>query len=988
MPTVCPHCQRPLPETADPPRFCSYCGQRLRDSTQPPPALEDTGAYVPTAKSTLEDHPSQIGGYRIIRHLGSGGMGRVYEAVPVVGGSPVAVKILSSRLQANPVSVERFKQEGRLAGQIAHPRCVFVLGADADRGQPYIVMELMPGDTLKDLVDRRGPLPAAEAIRLILDVIEGLQEAHRLGVIHRDIKPSNCFLMPDGRVKIGDFGLSKSLGSAAQLTQSGAFLGTILYASPEQIRGEPVDFASDVYSLGATLYHLLTGRAPFQHENPTAVLAKIISESPPDIRGINRDIPSDLAQVVHRSLERDRSRRYASLAEMKAALVSLIPEQLTFGGMGVRIGAYVLDEVLVRLLLVGPLRLVMSAVIPWTWLNQTVTLAMFPLYFVLFEGLFGRSIGKAILGLRVCRQGTTMPPGFKRAGLRTVIFFLLITLTFAQFPLAIDKLEMGRSGLSLIWNIVPFGIGLLLLVVPMRDRNDYRGLHELLSGTCVMRLPHRPRPLKLRPGRVNRLAEIPRRPVEFPESIGSYAITRAMRVGDGWQAVGEDPLLGRAILLKLTPPNQPEHFPPLGRPGRLWSLGAGTVAVGGEAFRWKAFVAPVGSPLADAADPGEPVRWPEARPVLEQLVGELLQAEKDNTLPTPLTIEQVWVQTDGRVQLMEFPLKPAKGVPSAELVRQTAAVLLEGEVRKPDDRSDYQAPLPRHAERMLNRLHHSPANLATLQHFADDLAATKTLLPRMSRGMRTLQAAFQAVLFLLPWLIMFGGSAFLSLPVVLEDKSYMDTQARILILQETLQLAESEEGTKFLAETPSQREKLEDRLAIETRHAALMFQGLTVPETIVIRGIAIQDIDPEPAKLMDAANKILATPPTPAARLPHPWGTSVRDLLLWPLIAALLAFLASGLLMRMFFGLRLVRATGGLAHRRQHALKALLFWLPQTSLLTVVVLIRSTHPEVELAWEILWWIALAILPASLIFTLIDPDRSPLDRIAGTWLVPA
>jgi serine/threonine protein kinase len=169
-------------------------------------------------------------------------MGAVYEAEAPDTGSRVAVKLLSTRLAASPTSVERFRQEGRLASQLAHPRCVFVLAADTDAGRPYIVMELMPGRTLKDVVDERGPLPPDQAVAHILDVVDGLAEAHRLGVLHRDVKPSNCFLTADGRVKVGDFGLSKSLATSADrhLTQTGAFLGTVLFASPEQLRGDGV----------------------------------------------------------------------------------------------------------------------------------------------------------------------------------------------------------------------------------------------------------------------------------------------------------------------------------------------------------------------------------------------------------------------------------------------------------------------------------------------------------------------------------------------------------------------------------------------------------------------------------------------------------------------------------------------------------------------------------------------------------------------------
>jgi serine/threonine protein kinase len=147
------------------------------------------------------EEPLVIGGYRLIRPIGGGGMGKVYEAEEPDGGRRVALKLIAREYRSSRETVERFRREGRLASQITHPRCVFVLAADEEAGQPYIVMELMSGATLKDLVDQRGPLPVPEAVVKILDVIDGLREAHRLGVIHRDVKPSNCFLEPNGRVK-------------------------------------------------------------------------------------------------------------------------------------------------------------------------------------------------------------------------------------------------------------------------------------------------------------------------------------------------------------------------------------------------------------------------------------------------------------------------------------------------------------------------------------------------------------------------------------------------------------------------------------------------------------------------------------------------------------------------------------------------------------------------------------------------------------------
>ena len=149
---------------------------------------------------------------------------------------------------------------------------MFVLAVDEDQGRPYLVMELMPGTTLQSLIDQKGTLDPASALVKIFDVIEGLEEFHKLGMIHRDVKPSNCFLEADGRVKIGDFGLSKSLEGGLDLTRSGAFLGTPLYASPEQIKRDAVDQQTDVYSVAATLYFLLTNRPPVKADDAAEAL--------------------------------------------------------------------------------------------------------------------------------------------------------------------------------------------------------------------------------------------------------------------------------------------------------------------------------------------------------------------------------------------------------------------------------------------------------------------------------------------------------------------------------------------------------------------------------------------------------------------------------------------------------------------------------------------------------------------------------------------
>src|SRR5262249_5307135 len=330
------------------PLFCAYCGQALTDTSLNTPSgfdpegLTQVGAGVGGSGTKLRS----LGGYQLTRELGSGGMGAVYEAQETASGRRVAVKLITPEFAGAGDAVDRFRQEGRIASMVAHPRCVFVLSVDEEAGQPYIVMELMPGSTLKDLVDRQGPLAPEDAIAKILDVIEGLQAAHRLEVIHRDVRPSNCFLEPDGRVKVGDFGLAKSLVKDAPLTKTGAFVGTPHFASPEQVRSEPIDQQTDVYSVAATLYFLLTGQPPYSGSDSSATLARIVSDPAPSLRSVRAELSPALDRVVLKGLERDRKRRWQDLKAFRQALLALVPERLSLPELGLRAAAYLIDYAL------------------------------------------------------------------------------------------------------------------------------------------------------------------------------------------------------------------------------------------------------------------------------------------------------------------------------------------------------------------------------------------------------------------------------------------------------------------------------------------------------------------------------------------------------------------------------------------------------------------------------------------------------------------
>ncbi len=271
------------------------------------------------------------GKYRLLRPLGEGAMGQVWEAEHLFTGQRVAIKLLHRDLLHDEIQRQRFIREARACVRIAHPNIVrvFDLDLDDDGLQPYIVQELLHGQTLADLLDRTpgGHLDPVSVVRLLVPLMGALVGAHRLGVVHRDIKPANIFLCitSDGMVpKLIDFGIAKIRpeGGEAALTTGGMLLGSPAYMSPEQAAGEgAVDAQSDVWAMGVVMYEALTGQLPFQGETPQWALLQVLSEPVPPIETLGVAVPADLAAVVHRALERDRGHRFASMQRLVEAVL-------------------------------------------------------------------------------------------------------------------------------------------------------------------------------------------------------------------------------------------------------------------------------------------------------------------------------------------------------------------------------------------------------------------------------------------------------------------------------------------------------------------------------------------------------------------------------------------------------------------------------------------------------------------------------------------
>jgi eukaryotic-like serine/threonine-protein kinase len=270
----CPRCGRQLPPDA-PEGLCASCLLTAGAETLTA-SSEATSGYPPRPGAPRLVDGQLWGPYRIIRLLGRGGMGEVYEAEQLETGRRLALKVLRDTLRGGEDRA-RFLREGQLAASISHEHTVYIFGSEEVGGAPAITMELLSGGTLKDRVSAEGPMPPSAAASAVLDIIGGLDAAQAAGILHRDIKPSNCFVDADGAVKIGDFGLSISTltRDVRRELATASFEGTPQFAAPEQLRGEPLDVRADIYAVGATLYYLLTGRAPLDAPDIRALVAKV-----------------------------------------------------------------------------------------------------------------------------------------------------------------------------------------------------------------------------------------------------------------------------------------------------------------------------------------------------------------------------------------------------------------------------------------------------------------------------------------------------------------------------------------------------------------------------------------------------------------------------------------------------------------------------------------------------------------------------------------
>ncbi|MEP7308536.1 MAG: protein kinase [Acidobacteriota bacterium] len=961
----------------------------------------------------------EFGPYRIVRLLGRGGMGEVYEAEHLDQGRRVALKVLNQRL-TDPHDRARFLREGQLAASINHPNSVYIFGSDEIAGTPVIAMELLPGGTLRDRVCEQGPLEPALAVAAILQVIAGLEAAYAGGILHRDVKPANCFIDGNGVVKIGDFGLSIPTQApvATVLTQMGSFHGTPQFSPPERLKGVPQDVRADIYAVGATLYYLLAGQLPFDGTDLMALVTQIATEVPRSPREVVPAVPRKLAAIVLCCLAKDREARPASYAALTEALRPFGSAAPTPATIAWRFMAGAIDHAILSFPFT-PFNMAWifrSAAPPW-WLG-IVGVSMSVVYYGLLEGLWGGSLGKRMVGLRVTKADG-QPAGLAPALRRAVIF---------QTPSVIGVLPAlflgpGRFMESLgAWQRVDPTAATLMVWVPLallfctaRARNGFAGVHDLASGTRVVRRLERSARSVLPVG------DSP--PVAGPggRRFGPYEVVGTLgRTDVGEVLLGFDPGLRRHVWIHSLPPGSAAVGPlirDVSRAGRLrWLNGRRS---NGDA--WDAYEALDGVPLASVHGAGP--RWRLVGPWLLDLAREIDAGLKDGSAAT-LTIEHVWITRDGYAKLLDFcppGVRPAayQAQPATLESGQTflSSVARHALGGSPADESG--ATVRRSVGRLWRWAHGSSglasgtaavqareplplsasATLETLARHgfatASDVVARMTaLLQRPDRVGRWRRAATVVLCSALP--VMSAFSALVFLPVMSRALT-PNAMALNNALTHLSSLSRNSSG-----ERAQERAALEVYIAVRFRPMIIDPQTWTTPPLITgvlgrWRGLAERVVAEHPnasrdeLALAEAALGPFLRDQEQQRRVNfsrYQWRPAAfalgGNLTFIALCGVVWAFILRGGLLLRACGVAVVTRDGKPASRPRALSRALIAWSLVPTAFGVAIRGGVSPGRVDtLGLEV----ATALFVVGVIWAVLHPRRGLQDWLAGTWLVP-
>lgn len=316
MPITCPKCHFDNPDDT---AYCGKCATPLPASKESPTSQTET---IQTSIKELTAGSTFAGRYHIVEEIGKGGMGRVYRAIDKKLNEEVALKLIRPEIAGDEQTLERFRNELKIARKISHRHVARMYELLEEQGVHFITMEYVAGQDLRGLIRQTGQLTVRKAVSVASQVLEGLAEAHRLGIVHRDLKPSNIIVDREGSARVIDFGIARTAETKGQ-TGEGAIIGTPEYMAPEQVEGKSADRRADLYALGVILFEMVTGRPPFEGETPLSIAVKHKTDPPPDPRSLAPQIPDELDRVILRSLEKDRDKRYQTSEEFLAALAAV-----------------------------------------------------------------------------------------------------------------------------------------------------------------------------------------------------------------------------------------------------------------------------------------------------------------------------------------------------------------------------------------------------------------------------------------------------------------------------------------------------------------------------------------------------------------------------------------------------------------------------------------------------------------------------------------
>ena len=263
------------------------------------------------------------GRYRISARIGHGGMAEVYEANDIINKRKVAIKMIREDVMKNPINLKRFENEATIASSLNHPNIVKVYNHGTIEGRPYIANEYVKGQTMKDMLDFRSAIPVQEAVSYMLQLTSALYYAHQHNIIHRDIKPQNIYVMPDGTIKLGDFGIAQAEGIEDSLTATSEIVGSVHYLAPEISQGKPASIQSDIYSAGVTFYELLTGHVPFDKDTPVNIAVAHVKEKFPPVKKYLPTCPKEIEKIIANATKKRLGERYKSADEFYQDLYEL-----------------------------------------------------------------------------------------------------------------------------------------------------------------------------------------------------------------------------------------------------------------------------------------------------------------------------------------------------------------------------------------------------------------------------------------------------------------------------------------------------------------------------------------------------------------------------------------------------------------------------------------------------------------------------------------